>query len=283
MPTDAELEQVVNDSLTRYWAALELADGVRRAWVEAGSVLTVVWSNGIESEAPLLKLLRECERDCERFARAIPRPKGVGGRPGEADHQRRLGESPATLLRDQLIASLPDRADLEEPRSGSLQRRSVADEHNPFAVFARRVSGGVCCPPSQKNVAVWPIGRGEFPPTSRWPEKESMTLSGLSVAASAGADAAATVSVAMWVAAAESAGCLRLCDKTASVSMRVYRRLGNQSLEGIAAVGQRGAPYVATRRLSRVRKDPPPCTRAGPNGSLFLFHVSIARGEVFAS
>jgi hypothetical protein len=109
MPTEAELEQVVQDSLVRYWAALELADGVRRAWVEAGKVLTVVWPNGIESEAPLLKLLRECERDAERFARAIPRPDKRPGRPGEADHRARFGTPPSMALRDRLPAPLPDR------------------------------------------------------------------------------------------------------------------------------------------------------------------------------
>ena len=108
MPTDVELGQVVQDALERYWRAVELADGVRAAWVDAGSVLTVTWSNGTESEAPLLKLLRECERDCERFARAIPRPKGQPGRPAEAVIRAMAGETPSARLR-QLLEAVPDR------------------------------------------------------------------------------------------------------------------------------------------------------------------------------
>ena len=108
MPTDVELAQVVQDALERYWRAVELADGVRAAWVDAGSVLTVAWSNGTESEAPLLKLLRECERDCERFARAIPRPKGLPGRPAEAVIRAMADETPSARLR-QLLEAVPDR------------------------------------------------------------------------------------------------------------------------------------------------------------------------------
>ena len=78
MVTDAELEQVVRDALGRYWRAVELADGVRRAWEDAEMPLTEVLANGVLTESPQLKLLRGCERDCERFARAIPEPKGHG-------------------------------------------------------------------------------------------------------------------------------------------------------------------------------------------------------------
>jgi hypothetical protein len=79
--TASELEQVARDGLERYWRAVELADGARAAWVEAGRPLTVELSNGVECEAPILKLLRECERDCERLARALPRPAKRPGRP----------------------------------------------------------------------------------------------------------------------------------------------------------------------------------------------------------
>lgn len=43
--------------------------------------LTEELANSVVTESPLLKLLRGCERDCERFARAIPKPKGQPGRP----------------------------------------------------------------------------------------------------------------------------------------------------------------------------------------------------------
>jgi hypothetical protein len=95
MATDEELSKVAQDALERYWRAVELADATRLAWEEDGRLLTVVWPNGIESEAPLLKLMRETERDAERFGRAIPRPAGKPGRP-----QRAVVEaSPAASLR----------------------------------------------------------------------------------------------------------------------------------------------------------------------------------------
>jgi len=78
--TDQEALQVERDALERYWRAVELAGGVRVAWEADGRELTVRWPNGTVSEAPLLKLLREAERDCERFARAIPKPERRPGR-----------------------------------------------------------------------------------------------------------------------------------------------------------------------------------------------------------
>lgn len=59
---------------------MELADGVREAWEEAGGPLTVEWPNGVESEAPLLKLLRAAEHDADRLARAIPKAAKKPGR-----------------------------------------------------------------------------------------------------------------------------------------------------------------------------------------------------------
>jgi hypothetical protein len=73
--TNEEALQVERDALARYWRAVQRVDGIQQAWQEAGGVLTVVLSNGIECEDALHKLLREAERDCERFARAIPRPE----------------------------------------------------------------------------------------------------------------------------------------------------------------------------------------------------------------
>lgn len=78
--TDDERRQVERDALERYWRAVELADGARAAWEDAGEPLIVQWSNGTESEAPLLKLMREAERDAERMARAIPKPRARPGR-----------------------------------------------------------------------------------------------------------------------------------------------------------------------------------------------------------
>ncbi len=75
-----ELEQVARDAIERYWAAVEMADGVREAWKEQGELLTVEWPNGTQSEAPLLKLLREAERDADRYRRAIPKPTKRPGR-----------------------------------------------------------------------------------------------------------------------------------------------------------------------------------------------------------
>ncbi len=86
------------DAVERYWRAVGLADGARAAWQEAGCPLTVRWANGTESVAPLLKVLQGCERDAERFARAVPRPPKRPGRPVEAV-VRAIGEAPAAKLR----------------------------------------------------------------------------------------------------------------------------------------------------------------------------------------
>jgi hypothetical protein len=97
--TDEEALQVERDALERYWRAVELADGVREAWTEEGQPLTMAWPNGVVSEAPLLKLLREAERDCERFARAIPTPARKPGRKPVATMEASIGQSPAAKLR----------------------------------------------------------------------------------------------------------------------------------------------------------------------------------------
>ena len=80
-PSADELEQVAGDSLQRYWRAVELVDNVLEAWVDGGKVLTVCYANGIEAEAPLLKLLRECERDAARLARDLRPPRRPGRQP----------------------------------------------------------------------------------------------------------------------------------------------------------------------------------------------------------
>ncbi len=69
------------------------------AWEADGRELTVKWPNGTVSEAPLLKLLRESERDCERFARAIPKPERRPGRKAVATLEATVGVSPARQLR----------------------------------------------------------------------------------------------------------------------------------------------------------------------------------------
>jgi hypothetical protein len=97
--TDEEALKVEQDALERYWRAVELADGVRAAWEKDGQALTVTWPNGTVSEAPLLKLLREAERDCERFARAIPKPARRPGRKPVATMETTIGKSPAAKLR----------------------------------------------------------------------------------------------------------------------------------------------------------------------------------------
>jgi hypothetical protein len=78
--SDEELEQVARDAIERYRRAVELVDGAREAWEEAGQPLTVEWPNGVVSEAPLLKLLRAAERDCDRLARSLPKPPARPGR-----------------------------------------------------------------------------------------------------------------------------------------------------------------------------------------------------------
>jgi hypothetical protein len=55
----------------------EPADGAGAAREADNKPLTIALSNGVECEAPILKPLRECERDCERPARAI-RPNAPG-------------------------------------------------------------------------------------------------------------------------------------------------------------------------------------------------------------
>jgi hypothetical protein len=81
----------------RYEHALELAAQVRDQWESEGSPLLVEWSNGNVSEHPLVKLLRESERDCERFARVLSR--NPRGRKPVAALEASVGRSPATKLR----------------------------------------------------------------------------------------------------------------------------------------------------------------------------------------
>jgi hypothetical protein len=62
-------------------------------------VLVYEYPNGVEAEAPLLKLLRECEKDADRLARALPRPAKRLGRPPVAVIESGVGKSPAAKLR----------------------------------------------------------------------------------------------------------------------------------------------------------------------------------------
>ena len=90
-----ELDQ---EALDRYQRASELAAITREAWEQAGKPLVVSWPNGIESESPLLKLMREAERDAERFLRAVPKSKRPGRDP-VAVVKASVGQSPATRKR----------------------------------------------------------------------------------------------------------------------------------------------------------------------------------------
>jgi hypothetical protein len=46
--SDDDALQADRDALERYWHAVELADGIRAAWEEAGKPLIVCWPNGTE-------------------------------------------------------------------------------------------------------------------------------------------------------------------------------------------------------------------------------------------
>jgi hypothetical protein len=87
------------DALERYWRAVELAGGVRGGWEAAEMPLTVEWPNGTVSEAPLLKLLRAAELDCDRLSRSIPKPAKRPGRKPVAVIEAGVGLSPGTKLR----------------------------------------------------------------------------------------------------------------------------------------------------------------------------------------
>jgi hypothetical protein len=97
--TEDDREQVERDALERYWRAVELADAVRAEWEAAGRPLVVEWPNGTQSEAPLLRLLREAERDAERLARALPKPTKRPGRNPVAVVTPTIGVSPAVRRR----------------------------------------------------------------------------------------------------------------------------------------------------------------------------------------
>jgi hypothetical protein len=92
--SEDERDSLARSTLERYWRAAELAADIRAAWEEQGQPLTVIWENGTESEAPLLKLLRDAERDAARFAKLIPLSAARPGRPPVATIK------PPTLTRD---------------------------------------------------------------------------------------------------------------------------------------------------------------------------------------
>lgn len=81
----------------RYERAVERAEQVREAWEADGRPLTWQQNNGIVGEHPLLKLLRESEHDCERYAREVGKRKP--GRPTVGVVRATVGESPVAKLR----------------------------------------------------------------------------------------------------------------------------------------------------------------------------------------
>ncbi len=69
----------------------------RKEWAKAGRPLTVVLSNKMEAQAPLLKALRELELDAAKRLSEV-RVKHRGPAP-KAVVQATIGESPAAKLR----------------------------------------------------------------------------------------------------------------------------------------------------------------------------------------
>ena len=58
-----------------------------RAWCDEGQTLTLAAPNGAEYPHPLLKIIREAERDAQRYGEALgikARPQGRPGRHPEA-------------------------------------------------------------------------------------------------------------------------------------------------------------------------------------------------------
>ena len=80
-----------------YELAYDRVVQARDEWDKAGRPLIVVYSNGMEAMAPLLKALRELETDAARRL-AEARVKHRGPQP-KAVVQATIGESPAQKLR----------------------------------------------------------------------------------------------------------------------------------------------------------------------------------------
>jgi hypothetical protein len=96
--TDEDRMRVADDQFDAYVRARELADAAWAMWVEQGRVLIVTYGNGTEAEAPLLKVARALERDCQRLARSIPKPDKRAGRKPVAVLGPDLGRSPSAKL-----------------------------------------------------------------------------------------------------------------------------------------------------------------------------------------
>ncbi len=70
------------DALERFARTAQLADGIRRAWRDEGSALTIEYSNGMLAPNPLLRMLRDAELDAQRFGLAVGLDATKQGRPG---------------------------------------------------------------------------------------------------------------------------------------------------------------------------------------------------------
>ena len=71
------------EAARRYASAADREEGARQAWYRAGKVLTLVGANGIEYPHPLLKVIRDAERDAAKYGEAlgiVAKPKGRPGR-----------------------------------------------------------------------------------------------------------------------------------------------------------------------------------------------------------
>lgn len=91
---------VADDSLERYEAAKALVSAIRERWVSEGSPLTCQGGATGRAEVvhPLVKLLQEAERDCDRFSRSLaPGRAAAGGRPKASSSAPDRKPPPAVL------------------------------------------------------------------------------------------------------------------------------------------------------------------------------------------
>lgn len=102
MPDQETLERLEKEALDRYERAVKLAADTRAEWEAIGSPLLYIGHNDIEYEHPLVKLLREAEKDAAARLKDVPKPAGKPGRkpvgvPG-------ITKSPAAARRTKLRA-----------------------------------------------------------------------------------------------------------------------------------------------------------------------------------